>query len=67
MTILYYDTNTCKPEQLYKLVQVVKDKIGDVLFLPKDFDVLLNASEEQLISIRNTIDAALQQKTARSN
>ena len=67
MTIIYYDTNTCKPEQLYKLVQTVKGELGNVLCLPKDFDVLLNASEEQLISIRNTIDAALQQKTARSN
>lgn len=67
MTIIYYDTNTCRPEQLEKLTRVVKDKIGAALFLPKDFDVLLNASEEQLISIRNTIDAAIQLKATMPN
>jgi hypothetical protein len=61
MTIIYYDKRPV--DELCKLTKVLKEKINDeVLFIPKDFDVILNASEDQLISIKNTIEAALKLK-----
>lgn len=45
------------------LTEKIRDAIGDnVLFLPKGFDVYLNASKEQLISAKNTIEGALKLK-----
>jgi hypothetical protein len=61
MTIIYYDKRPV--DELCKLMKVLKEKINDeVLFIPKDFDVILNASEDQLMSIKNTIEAALKLK-----
>ena len=61
MTIIYYDKRPV--DELHKLTKVLKEKINDeVLFIPKDFDVILNASEDQLMSAKNTIEAALKLK-----
>ena len=59
MTLIYYDVNM--PQQnLHELSKKLREAIGDeVLFLPKGFDVYLNASREQLISAKNTIESAL--------
>jgi hypothetical protein len=62
MTIVYYSTDYPK-EQLYKLSQAIKDKIGkDVLFVPKDFHVLLNATTEQLNDAKQAIELAIKLK-----
>lgn len=59
MTLIYYDINVPK-DNLYILSQKIRETVDDaVLFVPKSFDVYLNASKEQLLSIKNTIDAAL--------
>lgn len=59
MTLIYYDINVPK-DNLYSLSQKIRETIDDeVLFVPKSFDIYLNASKEQLLSIKNTIDAAL--------
>lgn len=59
MTLIYYDINVPK-DNLYILSQKIRETVDDaVLFVPKSFDVCLNASKEQLLSIKNTIDAAL--------
>lgn len=62
MTIVYYSTDYPK-EQLYKLSQAIKDKIGeDALFVPKDFHVLLNATTEQLNDAKQAIELAIKLK-----
>lgn len=59
MILIYYDINVPK-DNLYILSQKIRETVDDaVLFVPKSFDVYLNASKEQLLSIKNTIDAAL--------
>ena len=62
MTIVYYSTEYPK-EQLYKLNQAIKDRIGeDVLFVPKDFHVILNATTEQLNEAKQAIELAIKLK-----
>ena len=59
MTLIYYDVNMPK-QNLHELSKKLRETIGDeVLFLPKGFDVYLNASREQLISAKNAIESAL--------
>ena len=62
MTLIYYDTQMPRAD-LQILTEKIREAIGDnVLFLPKGFDAYLNASKEQLISARNTIEGALKLK-----
>jgi hypothetical protein len=62
MTLIYYDTQTPKAS-LYDHMLKIREVVGnDILFLPKDFNVLLQASEEQLLTAKNTIEAALKLK-----
>ena len=59
MTILYYDDNTPKKE-LYKMVQGIKEVTKDeVIALPKNFDILLDCSLDQLVSVKGIIDTAI--------
>ena len=59
MTVLYYDDQTPK-EQLYKMVQGIKEVIKDeVIVLPKNFDILLDCSLDQLVSVKGIIDTAI--------
>lgn len=59
MTLIYYDVNMPK-QNLHELSKKLRETIGDeVLFLPKGFDVYLNASRAQLISAKNAIESAL--------
>jgi hypothetical protein len=62
MTILYYD-ETYPSEQLGKIVKQVKKITKDeVLVLPKSFDILLDCSLDQLVSIKGIVDAAINLK-----
>lgn len=62
MTLIYYDIQMPKAD-LQVLTEKIREAIGDnMLFLPKSFDVYLNASKEQLISAKNTIEGALKLK-----
>lgn len=59
MTLIYYDNNTPK-QALYKILEILKNSFDDdVLFLPKEFDVVEKASREQLLIIKQRIDDAL--------
>ena len=59
MTLIYYDAQM-PSKNLNAFAQRIKETVGDeVLFLPKDFDAILKASEEQLLSAKNAIEAAL--------
>lgn len=59
MTLIYYDMQMPRDE-LQGLAQKIRESIDDeILFLPKSFDVYLDVSEEQLLSVKNTIESAL--------
>lgn len=59
MTILYYDERTPKKE-LYDIAEQLRKVVGkEILVLPKNFDILLNCSIDQLLSIKAIIDTAL--------
>lgn len=59
MTLIYYDNNTPK-QALYKISEILKNSFDDdVLFLPKEFDVVKKASREQLLIIKQQIEEAL--------
>ena len=59
MTILYYDDSKPK-EELYKIVKGVREVTQDeVLVLPKNFDILLDCSLDQLVSVKGIIDTAI--------
>ena len=59
MTLIYYDEQQPKKE-LYIQCEKIREILGsDILFLPKSFSVYLNAPTEQLIAVKNAIDAAL--------
>lgn len=59
MTILYYD-DTKPKEELYKIVKGVREVTQDeVIVLPKNFDILLNCSLDQLVSVKGIIDTAI--------
>ena len=63
MTIIYYNYNYHRAEEIHNLIKTLKEKLDDeVLCIPKDFDVILNASEDQILSIKNNIEAALKLK-----
>ena len=59
MTVIYYTTNyPC--DHLLKLTKVIKKQLDDdVLFVPKDFDVMLDCSAEQLEAVKLTIEEAI--------
>ena len=59
MTILYYDESQPK-EELYKIVKGVREVTQDeVIALPKNFDILLDCSLDQLVSVKGIIDTAI--------
>ena len=59
MTILYYDESQPK-EELYKIVKGVGEVTQDkVIALPKNFDILLDCSLDQLVSVKGIIDTAI--------
>lgn len=62
MTILYYDELKSKKE-LYDIVKHIREIVKDeVLVLPKNFDILLDCSLDQLISTKGILDTAITMK-----
>lgn len=62
MTIIYYDDHQPKAE-LYNIVDRVKDIVkGEVICIPKNFDILLDCSLDQLISVKGVLDTAISMK-----
>lgn len=63
MTILYYDESR-SIEELQKIAEGVREVTQDnVIVLPKNFDILLDCSLDQLISVKGIIDTAIALKT----
>ena len=62
MTVLYYD-DTKPKEELYTMVKGIKEVTKDeVIVLPKNFDILLDCSLDQLISVKGILDTAISLK-----
>ena len=64
ISIIYFDENTPK-EDIHKWRKGVKDVLGKdnaVIALPKNFDVLLECSIDQLLQVRAMIDTTLEIK-----
>lgn len=62
MTIIYFDTDFPK-EQLAHLVEVMKNKLNDeVLFVPKNFEVLLDCPVYKLEELKAKIEEAIKLK-----
>lgn len=63
MTILYYDESR-SIEELQKIAEGVREVTQDnVIVLPKNFDILLDCSLDQLVLVKRIIDAAIALKT----
>ena len=59
MTILYYDESQSK-EELNKIAKSIREVTKDkVIVLPKNFDILLDCSLDQLVSVKGIIDTAI--------
>ena len=67
MTVIYYSTNY-RRDHLFKLTEGIKKQLGDdVLFVPKEFDVMLDCSIEQLESVKMTIEEAIEKIKQKEN
>lgn len=59
MTVLYYD-GQISVSKLGNIVKSIKNITHDeVIILPKNFDILLDVSMDQLVSIKGIIDTAI--------
>lgn len=64
MNIILIDTEKYTPDRIQDIVNSIKkfSKEEKWIFLPKDINVLLDCSIEQLYYIRNRIDEAISNK-----
>ena len=68
MNIFLYDTEKYTLEKVQEIINYINKEIkSDCIFLPKDFNVLLDCSTEQLYSIRKYIDDAIREKEIINN
>lgn len=64
ITVLYFD-ETAEPTQVNEAVAAVRSVVdNDVIALPKNFDLMLDCSLDQLVNVRALIDTAIQVKIA---
>lgn len=64
ISIIYYDESFPK-EQLEHVCSQVRKALGEdgrILVLPKNFDVLLDCSLDQLLQVRAMIDTTIEMK-----
>ena len=62
LTICYYDREA-KRDELLKVGQAVQQVAGgQVLMIPKDYDLLLDCSLDQLVSLKAILDTAIGMK-----
>lgn len=68
MNIFLYDTEKYTLETVQETINYINEEIkSDCIFLPKDFNVLLDYSTEQLYSVRECIDNAIREKDIINN
>lgn len=69
MNIILIDTEKYTPDRIQEIVNTIKEfsKEERWIFLPKDINVLLDCSTEQLYSVREYIDDAIREKEIINN
>ena len=69
MNIILIDTEKYTPDRIQEIVNSIKEfsKEEKWIFLPKDINVLLDCSTEQLYSVREYIDDAIHEKEIINN
>ena len=65
MNIILIDTEKYTPDFIQNIANYIKQQSENDkwIFLPKDFNVLINCSTQQLSCIRDYIDDAIREKT----
>lgn len=59
MTIMFYDTETHRDELLNSVDQLKKTLGDDLIVLPKNYDLMLDCSIDQLYTVKSIIDTAI--------
>lgn len=68
LTILYYDAKITSVDKLQKQLSKLQEALGtQVIAIPKQFDLMLNCSVDQLVQLKQLIDAALSIKLEQEN
>ena len=68
LTILYYDVGITSVTKLHKQLAKLQEALGtQVIAIPKQFDLMLNCSADQLIQLKQIIDTALSIKLEQEN
>lgn len=68
LTILYYDAKITSVDKLQKQLSKLHEALGtQVIAIPKQFDLMLNCSVDQLVQLKQLIDTALSIKLEREN
>ena len=66
VTMIYYDTVNTDVDRLQSLVDDLREKLPEttVIAVPKDYDLMLDCSIDQLFTVRSIIDTAIQIKAS---
>ena len=68
LTILYYDAKITSVDKLQKQLSKLQEALGtQVIAIPKQFDLMLNCSVDQLVQLKQLIDTALSVKLEQEN
>lgn len=68
LTILYYDAKITSVDKLQKQLSKLQEALGtQVIAIPKQFDLMLNCSVDQLVQLKQLIDTALSIKLEQEN
>ena len=68
ITILYYDARITPVDKLQEQLAKLQEALGTmVIALPKQFDVMLDCSVDQLMQLRTLIDTTIAVKAERDN
>lgn len=66
ITVIYYDTVNTAVDVLQRTVDDLREKLPEttIIAVPKDYDLMLDCSIDQLVTVRSLIDTAIQIKAS---
>lgn len=68
LTILYYDAKITSVDNLQKQLSKLQEALGtQVIAIPKQFDLMLDCSVDQLLELRALIDTTIKIKKEHDN
>lgn len=62
MTVLYYDSYIHESSEMHDIAEKCREALGDVILLPKDFEVFLDCPTSNLEKIKEEIERAIASK-----